>query len=63
MTTAFELGPDDQLPDGALVIPGPWSDRLTEGQAVTVVQGRRIRRARIRATRPHYAIADPDGAA
>ncbi len=55
MTTAFELGPDDQLPDGALVIPWPG---LRVGDRVLVEQGNHRRTARIRAVRPRYAIAD-----
>ena len=58
MTTAFELGPDDQLPDGALVIPWPG---LRVGERVLVEQGNRRRTARVRTVRPRYAIADPEG--
>ncbi len=60
MTTAFELSDDDQLPDGALIVPWPG---LRVGEWVLVEQGRRVRTARIRAVRPDYAIADPEGAA
>ncbi len=58
MTTAFELGPDDQLPDGALIVPWPG---LRVGERVLVEQGNRRRTARIRTVRPRYAIADPEG--
>lgn len=59
MTTAFELGPDDQQPDGSVVLPWPGAVVGHPGDVVTIVDGPRIRRARIRRAGRRVTIADP----
>ena len=56
--TAYQLDLSDRLSWGGWVIPQPWAAQLEPGQIIDVEINGRPARARVRAVRPKYAVAD-----